>query len=86
MGTYKRIFQFKIISSPDTKLRDVKKKMRYSAFKNFFNKQYYDFDRADINLYDFHPQLLVFAASFGIFYRNRDSLVRFVKEQLIKSS
>lgn len=45
--------------------------------KDVFEKKNYDFDRSDVDLTNFHPQILVILAIQGVFYGRRDSLVRY---------
>ncbi|KAI8424166.1 hypothetical protein MSG28_002756 [Choristoneura fumiferana] len=46
--------------------------------KAFLFKKGFDFDKPDITLQLFHPQLQVFFAVNGIFFNNRESKIRFV--------
>uniref|UniRef100_A0A2A4JTU3 Odorant receptor n=1 Tax=Heliothis virescens TaxID=7102 RepID=A0A2A4JTU3_HELVI len=52
--------------------------MRLQILKDFLLKETFDFDRPDINLYNFHPQLRIFLAVKGVFFSNRGSLLRFI--------
>ncbi|XP_073942829.1 odorant receptor Or2-like isoform X2 [Choristoneura fumiferana] len=53
--------------------------------KAFLFKKGFDFDKPDITLQLFHPQLQVFFAVNGIFFNNRESKIRdtFLKGQLL---
>nr|AZT78920.1 odorant receptor [Dioryctria abietella] len=48
------------------------------SFRNFFMKNDFDFDAPVITLYGFHPQFRIFFAAMGIFFNNRESILRFV--------
>ncbi|KAI5632192.1 7tm odorant receptor domain-containing protein [Phthorimaea operculella] len=45
--------------------------------RGFMEKENYDFDRPDIDLFNFHPQLCFFYMINGIFFNNRNSILRF---------
>lgn len=46
------------------------------AIKSFLKKQTFDFNRPDVNLHNFHPQLRIFLALNGIFFNERKSPYR----------
>ncbi|XP_037868910.1 odorant receptor 13a-like [Bombyx mori] len=46
--------------------------------KGFIEKDYFDFERPDINLYNFHPQLRILLIVNGIFFNNRNSRIRLI--------
>nr|AJE25904.1 olfactory receptor OR64 [Planotortrix excessana] len=46
--------------------------------KSFVNKEGFDWDRPDMTLQIFHPQLEMFFAANGIFFNNRESKIRFI--------
>ncbi|KAJ2952088.1 hypothetical protein O0L34_g4358 [Tuta absoluta] len=50
----------------------------WRRIQGFMEKEGYDFDRPDIDLYNFHPQLCIFYMINGIFFNNRNSLLRFL--------
>ncbi|XP_022825109.1 odorant receptor 13a-like isoform X1 [Spodoptera litura] len=52
--------------------------MRLQIIKDFLMKASFDFDRPDIDLYNFHPQLRIFLAVKGVFFTNRGSRFRLI--------
>uniref|UniRef100_A0AAU6ND71 Odorant receptor n=1 Tax=Mythimna loreyi TaxID=667449 RepID=A0AAU6ND71_9NEOP len=52
--------------------------MRLKIIRDFLLKESFDFDRPDICLYNFHPQLRIFLAMKGVFFSNRNSRIRYI--------
>nr|AST36415.1 putative odorant receptor OR65 [Cydia nigricana] len=50
----------------------------FRDIKSFVNKDGYDFERPDVTLQNFHPQLEIFFAIKGIFFNNHRSMKRFI--------
>nr|AIT72017.1 olfactory receptor 64 [Ctenopseustis obliquana] len=48
------------------------------SVKSFVNKEGFDWDKPDMTLQFFHPQLEMFFAVNGIFFNNRESKIRFI--------
>ncbi|XP_048478969.1 odorant receptor 82a-like isoform X2 [Plutella xylostella] len=49
-----------------------------NSLRQSFNKHRFDFEAPVIHVHDFHPQIRVLLSMNGLFFNNKDSLLRFV--------